>query len=123
MTRSSHEFEVVRFYFDWGLNNCEIERLTGINRSVVREWRHRAAEGLTNSTFQKAGENACPICSTARFNEPAYAYLLGSYLGDGDIASHPKDVYRLRIVQDEKYVGLISEMCSRNVIVRLRARA
>jgi len=109
VTRSAHEFELVRFYFDWGLNNCEIERLTGINLATVRQWRHRAANGLTNSTFQKAGESACPICSNARFNESAYAYLLGLYLGDGHIATCPKGVFRLTIVQDQKYIGLISE--------------
>lgn len=110
MTRPSHEFELVRFYFDWGLNNCEIERLTGIPLSTVREWRHRAARGETNSTFQTAvGEDGCPVCSNAAINEKVYAYLLGLYLGDGHIAHCPKDVYRLTIVQDQKYVGLISE--------------
>lgn len=109
MTRSSHEFELVRFYFDWGLNNCEIERLTGIPRSSIRTWRHRAADGLTNSTFQKAGESACPICSRASLNERSYAYLLGTYLGDGHIAHCPKGVFRLAVVQDQKYIGLISE--------------
>lgn len=39
----------------------------------------------------------------------AYAYLLGLYLGDGHIAKCPKGVFRLTIVQDQKYVGLISE--------------
>lgn len=109
MTRPTHEFELVRFYFDWGLNNCEIERLTGISRTTVRGWRRRAGQGLTNSSLQQAGESACPICSTARFDEGRYAYLLGIYLGDGHIATCPKDVFRLTIVQDEKYVGLISE--------------
>ena len=109
MTRPAHEFELVRFYSDWGLNNCQIERLTGISRSVVREWRRRAAAGLTNSTFQSAGESACPICSNGKLNEHSYAYLLGIYLGDGHIANCPKGVYRLTIVQDQRYIGLISE--------------
>lgn len=109
MTRSAHEFELVRFYIDWGLNNCQIERLTGISRSVVREWRKRAAAGLTNSSLQKAGESACPMCADGQLNESSYAYLLGIYLGDGHIARCPKDVYRLTIVQDQKYIGLISE--------------
>jgi len=115
MTRPAHEFELVRFYIDWGLNNCEIERLTGINRSTIREWRHRAAAGQTNSSRQRAlGENACPICSHASIDEGWYAYLLGLYLGDGYIASHARQVYRLTIVQDQKYVGLIDE-CARAI--------
>ena len=109
MTRPAHEFELVRFYIDWGLNNCEIERLTGISRSSVRTWRQRVSQGLTNASLQQAGESACPICSRTTLNEPAYAYLLGTYLGDGHIARCPKDVYRLTVVQDQKYIGLISE--------------
>ena len=99
----------MRFYFDWGLNNCEIEWLTGISRTTVREWRKRAAAGLTNSTYQREVSSSCPICSTGRLNEHSYAYLLGIYLGDGHIATCPKGVYRLTIVQDQKYIGLISE--------------
>ncbi len=38
---------------------------------------------------------------------PVYVYLLGLYLGDGCIASHPRGVYRLRIVLDLKYPGII----------------
>jgi hypothetical protein len=109
MTRPGHEFELVRFYVDWGLNNSEIERLTSIPRNTVREWRRRARLGLTNSSGQKAGERACPICSSARLDEEAYAYLLGIYLGDGHIATCLKGVYRLEIVQDQRYIGLISE--------------
>lgn len=109
MTRPGHEFELVRFYVDWGLNNCEIERLTGIPRSSVRTWRGRVMEGLTNASLQTAGENACPICSNAVLNDRAYAYLLGIYLGDGHIAHCHRGVFRLSIVQDQKYIGLISE--------------
>jgi hypothetical protein len=36
-------------------------------------------------------------------------YLLGLYLGDGCLSGNAKGVWRLRIVQDEKYVGLIEE--------------
>lgn len=109
MTRSAHEFELVRFYIEWGLNNCEIERLTGISRTTVRAWRARAALGQTNATFQAGGHEACPVCSRVAINEPAYAYLLGIYLGDGHVARCPKGVFRLTVVQDQKHVGLISE--------------
>lgn len=112
MTRPKHEFELVRFYLDWGLNNCEIERLTGISRTTIRGWRHRADSGLTNSSLQGDRESACPICSRGQLNQTSYAYLLGIYLGDGHIATMPKNVYRLQIVQDQKYVGLISECCT-----------
>lgn len=41
--------------------------------------------------------------------EAAYVYLLGLYLGDGCISRAPRDVWRLRIFQDARYVGLIDE--------------
>ena len=37
----------------------------------------------------------------------AYAYLLGLYLGDGDITSHARGVFRLRITLDSRYPNII----------------
>jgi hypothetical protein len=39
---------------------------------------------------------------------PAYAYLLGLYLGDGDITSHARGVVRLRVTLDSRYPGIVS---------------
>jgi hypothetical protein len=36
-------------------------------------------------------------------------YLLGLYLGDGCLSGNAKGVWRLRIAQDARYVGLIEE--------------
>jgi hypothetical protein len=36
----------------------------------------------------------------------AYVYLLGMYLGDGCLSSHPRDVYKLRISLDARYPGI-----------------
>jgi hypothetical protein len=41
-------------------------------------------------------------------SEPAYAYLLGQYLGDGHIGRLNR-VYRLRITMDARYVQIIDE--------------
>jgi hypothetical protein len=38
-----------------------------------------------------------------------YAYLLGLYLGDGHIAAHPRDVYRLRVFLDRAYPLIVAE--------------
>ncbi|HLY50692.1 MAG TPA: hypothetical protein VKR21_16000 [Solirubrobacteraceae bacterium] len=38
-------------------------------------------------------------------------YLLGLYLGDGSIASHPRGVFRLRITLDIAYPGIIDSAC------------
>ena len=39
----------------------------------------------------------------------AYAYLLGLYLGDGWIATHRRQVFRLRIYLDRRYPLIIAE--------------
>lgn len=41
--------------------------------------------------------------------EHSYAYLLGLYLGDGTLSSHPRDVYRLRVFLDRTYPLIIGE--------------
>jgi hypothetical protein len=38
-----------------------------------------------------------------------YVYLLGMYLGDGCLSALPRDVFRLRIVLDRRYPGIIDE--------------
>jgi hypothetical protein len=53
-------------------------------------------------------------------DEPAYAYLLGLYLGDGYIDRQPR-TYRFRIFQDVRYVLLIE--LARSAISRVRGTA
>lgn len=36
-------------------------------------------------------------------------YLLGLYLGDGSISSHPRGVYKLRVFLDQKYPAIVDE--------------
>ena len=54
---------------------------------------------------------------------PAYVYLLGLYLGDGCISAHPRQVYKLRIVLDLKYPGIIKLSRSRDRRDPWKARA
>ena len=46
-------------------------------------------------------------CVDVRWLGPKYVYLLGLYLGDGMITQAPRRVFRLRIVLDQKYPGII----------------
>jgi hypothetical protein len=39
----------------------------------------------------------------------SYAYLLGLYLGDGCLSNHPRGVFRLRVVLDVRYPGIVAE--------------
>jgi hypothetical protein len=38
-----------------------------------------------------------------------YSYLLGLYLGDGTVSAHARGVFRLRILLDRRYQGIIRE--------------
>lgn len=93
-----------------GLTHSEIARRTGVSRWSIRDW-------IANGPPGRRGRDgpACPTCrgDLHRFDDlpPAYAYLLGLYLGDGTISKHPRQVYKLRIFLDRKYPGIVDE-CS-----------
>jgi hypothetical protein len=52
------------------------------------------------------------VTACADFRELAerYVYLLGIYLGDGTISKAPRNVWRLRIFQDQKYPQILAEI-------------
>ena len=76
-----------------------------IPRGTIRDWRNPSYISL-NPQFRGAD---CPICFESRLPENRYAYLLGLYLGDGCISSHPRGVFKLRIVLDIRYPMIIDE--------------
>jgi hypothetical protein len=83
-----------------------IARETGIPRSTVRDW---LAGRLPNG-----GGSDGPACARCRapvhrFEQlpPAYVYLLGLYLGDGCISSHPRGVHRLRLFLDARHGTIV----------------
>ena len=55
-----------------------------------------------------SGGSPC-VHDFSRLPAKAYSYLLGLYLGDGYISRHPR-AWRLKIVLDDKYPGII-ERC------------
>lgn len=80
----------------------------GIPRSTVSDW--------VSGRLPKARSNPHDYCSVCRGPRhkldklPAtYAYLLGLYLGDGCLSSHPRDVYKLRLFLDAAYPGIVDE--------------
>lgn len=83
-----------------GANDCAIARQTGIPRCTVRDWRR----GRVRSSNPRGSP-----CAQDYSGLPAgtYSYLLGLYLGDGCISRHPR-AWRLRIVLDKKYPGIIA---------------
>jgi hypothetical protein len=80
--RSSAELSAVEQLVANGLNDCEGSRQTGIPRTTVRDWRRLA---FSRAGAERAGE---PELHKHDFDRlpPAYAYLLGLYLGDGCIS-------------------------------------
>ena len=58
---------------------------------------------------------ACPICGVGELNARWYSYLPGMYLGDGCISEGARKVFKLRIVLDNRYPGIIDE-CARAMI-------
>ena len=118
--RSREEFEAVVGLVAAGLNDCQISRLTGVPRGTVRYMRVHGRRGWAGS-----GKSAddCPLCGTAELPPEPYAYLLGLYLGDGCITSHPRGVYRLAITLDLKYPSLAHECGLAIAAVRTRSEA
>jgi hypothetical protein len=91
-----------------GMSCSTIATKTGIPRGTVKDW---LAGRLPRS--RAVGDDSCERCGTVqhRFDEltPAYVYLLGLYLGDGCIAAHARDVYRLRLFFDARYPTIIDD--------------
>ncbi len=82
----------------------EISRKTGVSRWTVSSW--------ARGDFPRARAcTQCAVCTGSPHLLPPgpYAYLLGLYLGDGCIASHPRGVFKLRIVCCDAYPWLIDE--------------
>lgn len=101
-----------------GWNYSQVSRITGASRAVIRDW-HRDREHARDSR-RRVG--TCLRCADYRFpvphvTESAYAYLLGLYLGDGCISSHPRGVFRLRISLDRAYPVILGECVAAMSIV------
>jgi hypothetical protein len=110
MTGPKEQFEAVQALIAEGRNDCEIARVTDIPRETVRDWRSGARDStlryLKRSDYECIGGHDFTILPVA-----AYSYLLGMYLGDDYIARHDRGVWRLRIVSDSQYPGIIEECC------------
>lgn len=89
-----------------GCSDAEIARRTGIPRRTVLDWRHGRA------SLQRPRRGSCGLeHEPAELPAAAYAYLLGMYLGDGCL-SVTRGIWRLRIVLDASYPGIVAE-CAR----------
>jgi hypothetical protein len=99
--RSTSEHEEVDRWIRFGQGDSAITSLTHVPRGTVRDWRGKGPE--------LRAEPDCPQCGGSSPEPVTYAYLLGLYLGDGCISLHRRDVYRLRIVMDQRYPSILTE--------------
>src|SRR5687767_11869009 len=99
--RSIEEVRLVLSLVDQGLNDCEIERRTGVPRRTVLGWRHgripKAAQASAPESCERCGH---PVHDFEALPRLAYSYLLGLYLGDGCISTHRRGVFTLRVSLD-----------------------
>jgi hypothetical protein len=104
MTRSRGDVDQVLQLRADGLTALEIARRTGIPRSTLRYWLENDGRPFTRSMSR------CDPCGRMpAVPEAPYAYLLGMYLGDGYICLTHREVYKLRVVLDTRYPGIIAE--------------
>jgi hypothetical protein len=108
--RSRAEVDKVLGFVRAGWNDCEIARKTGIPRRTILDWRSgRTPDFDWVRTRSGWGSRSCAVCDgdPLRLPQAAFTYLLGLYLGDGCISTHPRGVFRLRIVCADAYPELI----------------
>jgi hypothetical protein len=91
-----------------GANATEIARELAVPRRTVCDWLRGSVP------HRSACDAGCTVTHDFGALPAAYVYLLGLYLGDGSIATHPRGVYRLRFSLDTRYPGIIDE-CARAI--------
>jgi hypothetical protein len=91
-----------------GLGARRIARQAGVPISTVQDW----IAGKLPRSFG-GGTIGCSQCGHPEHEfsnlKREYVYLLGLYLGDGTVSTHPRQVFKLRIFLDKKYPGIIDE--------------
>jgi hypothetical protein len=112
--------EALRLRDEEGLGARQVARRLGLSVATVRDWhagklpRHsRPADPGAAPGGREAGLHRCGRCEHPQHHldqlPVEYVYLLGLYLGDGSISSHPRSVHKLRVTLDVKYPGIVEE--------------
>ena len=91
-----------------GILDRENARICDVSVAAIRHWRcgrRRAAHGRGTATEHI---RQCPRCDGSAIDQPAYAYLLGLYLGDGHITRAPRNVFVLSLFCSDDWPGLLT---------------
>jgi len=115
--RDYDDYRKILELWELGFNKKQIERIAYIPRTTVRDCisRYSSLKGLEENA-QRASRST-PYEVLGRIRNPenihtqrVYAYILGIYLGDGNITK-VRSVYRIRITLDARYPDII-KTCS-----------
>jgi hypothetical protein len=107
------DIDVRRVFELWnqGLAKKRIARETGVSHAQVRRWLRRGLDEVLSSPMRQAAPACngidCEFVTTV--DGPAYAYLLGMYLGDGWLTVGRRQVYRRGIAVCDDYPGIRAE--------------
>src|SRR5450759_513128 len=113
--RSADDVRRVFELWEVGHSKAAIARSIGVSRERVRHWLNSGLETVLQSPMRHSSPdcsdpNSATTCSLIEsVDEPAYAYLLGQYLGDGNISAYPR-TFRLRISACDAYPGIMAEI-------------
>lgn len=107
--------EALRLRDEEGLGARRAAKKLDLSVATVRDWHAGKLPRHSRpiSPGDASGAAICPRCGQGehavdRFG-PGYVHLLGLYLGDGSISTHPRGVFRLRVFLDKKYPQIIDE--------------
>jgi hypothetical protein len=108
--RSEDDVREVFRLADAGHSRAAIARRVGIARATVRVWLEIGQVTLLarRTRIRHSGDGRGDCQFTESLHEPAFAYLLGQYLGDGCI-SRTRSSWRLRITCCDSYPAILEE--------------
>ena len=86
-----------------GVLDRENAQICGVSIKTIRHWRYGTRRNLAN----RRSALHCPRCDGDALEGPAYAYLLGLYLGDGCITRGRRGVYALNVACYNDWPGLM----------------
>jgi hypothetical protein len=93
-----------------GILDKENASVCGVSVAAIRHWRCGRRRGpycLSESAAARRTAS-CPRCHGRAMDDPAYAYLLGLYLGDGHISRARRGVFVLSLFCSDAWPGLVA---------------
>ena len=121
--RPTAEVEEVLRLVAAGWTQRDISTRTGVPVATIRNWVRGRVPRIAREELD--GVRFCPLCGAPEHDPTElptndYAYLLGIYLGDGQLVHQRGRSYSLRVALDVAYPGIIEEVMTAITSVRGR---